>query len=75
MIPCLFYQAMSKIGHKIQSTLTCFTKGAKCMTLSVLENGIPMQRSHDIIASNISALVKHVSVHYVFMIKILIIVW
>ena len=33
-----------------KSTLACFTKVAKCMTLSVLETSLPMQRSHDTLA-------------------------
>ena len=35
------------------STLACFTKRAKCMTLSVLETSLP---SHDTLALDISAL-------------------
>ena len=54
--PLPVYQAMSKIlVIKIQSTFTCFTKCAKCMTLSVLETSIPMHRIHHTLASNISA--------------------
>ena len=37
-------------GHKTPSTLAYFTKHTKCMTLSVLETSLPMQRSHDILA-------------------------
>ena len=54
--PLPVWQAMSKIlVIKIQSTLTCFTKCAKCMTLSVSETSITMQRSHGILASDIFA--------------------
>ena len=38
-----------------ESTLGCFTNRAKCMTLSVLETSLPMQRSHDTLALGISA--------------------
>ena len=31
-------------------------KCAKCMTLSILEKSLPMQRSYDILASDISGL-------------------
>ena len=34
-------------GSETKSTLACFIKPAKCMTLSVLETSLPMQRSHD----------------------------
>ena len=36
-----------------KSTHACFTKRAKCMTLSVLETSLPMQRSHDTLAFGI----------------------
>ena len=52
MIPCLFYQAMSKIfvmKIRIKSTPTCFTKCARCMTLSVLETSLPIYRMPHII--------------------------
>ena len=38
-----------------KSTFACFTKHAKCMTLSILETSLPRQRSHDTLASGISA--------------------
>ena len=38
-----------------KSTLVCFTKHAKCMTLSGLEISLPRQRSHDTLALDISA--------------------
>ena len=43
------------LSHKKWSTLTCFTKCTKCMTLSALEISFPMQRSHDTLVSDISA--------------------
>ena len=39
-----------------KSTLTCFTKRAKCITLSVLETSLPMQRSHDTLVLDIFCL-------------------
>ena len=36
-----------------KSTHACFTKRANCMTLSVLETSLPMQRSHDTLAFGI----------------------
>ena len=44
-----------QIGRETKSTLACFTKDAKCMTLSILETSLPMQRSHDTLALDISA--------------------
>ena len=38
-----------------ENIVICLTKCAKWMTLSVLETSIPMQRNHDILASDISA--------------------
>ena len=38
-----------------KSTHACFTKCAKCMTLSVLDASLPIQRSHDTLALDISA--------------------
>ena len=42
-------------GSETKSTLACFTKRAKCMTLSVLETSLPMQRSHDTLTLDIYA--------------------
>ena len=39
----------------IQATLACFTKRAKCMTLSILETSLPRQRSHASLAFSIKA--------------------
>ena len=47
--------AWDKKGCSTQSTLPCFTKHAKCMTLSVLETSLSLKRSHDTLASGISA--------------------
>ena len=41
------------IGRKNLVALACSTKRAKCMTLSVLETSLPMQRSHDTLAFGI----------------------
>ena len=42
------------LSHK-NMVNTCFTKCAKCMTLSALETSFPMQRSDHTLASDISA--------------------
>ena len=38
------------LSIKTWSTLTCFTKCAKCMILFTLETSFPMQRSDDTLA-------------------------
>ena len=43
------------IGCENPVALACSTKRAKCMTLSVLETSLPMQRSHGTLALGISA--------------------
>ena len=48
-------QLTTQIGLRPSQHLLVFTKHAKCMTLSVLETSLPMQRSHDTLTLDISA--------------------
>ena len=48
-------RAQNSNRSESKSTHACFTKHAKFMTLSVLETSLPMQRSHDTLALDISA--------------------
>ena len=54
-------QAPKTYQSETESTLGCFTNRAKCMTLSVLETSLPMQRSHDTLAASLVNCMKELN--------------